>query len=434
MQRDVQWVRRCLSENVAKGVVCTVVGLCGCASPGPPHAPSLGLPHPVTDLTASRVGDAVELRFTVPTETSDGQPLRAKTVTGTLCRQMGPQAPCVPVDMEQTQTALQVPAAAGRAAGRLAGGPAVGPAGRGVNQTVWTDTLPAALRTGSPRLLLYRVAFANEAKRSAGFSDPVAAAAGAAPPMVSELRAEGTRQGVLLRWTPLRDAGEVLIERTDTTAAAEQVPVRAHTETARTTHPQAARRAQDAVNKPEHTGAEPRGTVWLQAAPGDAGAAATVDGTVTEAVLYRYRAVRRRIVQVGGHTMELRSASSPPAAARWRDVYPPAAPQGLAALGYAVPDPQGKGKNLEAEELYAVDLIWQPVDDTHLAGYLVYRQGLGGEGVSEAKVRLTPQPIPTPGFHDGTALPHQRYRYSVSAVDPEGNESNTVEAVVEPSP
>ena len=40
--------------------------LTGCASPGPPHAPSLQLPQPVRDLTATRIGNTVELRFTRP--------------------------------------------------------------------------------------------------------------------------------------------------------------------------------------------------------------------------------------------------------------------------------------------------------------------------------------------------------------------------------
>ncbi len=41
----------------------------GCASPGPPRAPSLHLPQPVKGLTAERHGDAVVVRFATPQRT-----------------------------------------------------------------------------------------------------------------------------------------------------------------------------------------------------------------------------------------------------------------------------------------------------------------------------------------------------------------------------
>ncbi len=415
MQRSAPRRIQPFLRGLANAMFCVAMGLCGCASPGPPRAPSLGLPHPVTDLAASRVGDVVELRFTVPSQTSDGLPLRAKTVNGSVCRQIGPNAPCLAVDGNETRTPLQVPGASGRAA----------------NPTLWTDRLPPELNAGAPRLLLYRVTLRDAMGRAAGASDPVAAAAGAAPPAVTDFQAEGTRRGVALRWTPLPSAGEVLIERIDSTAW-EPAASRSHAGTSRAPRAGAAQRAQGSGSVPARKTADPPGTVWLQAAPGNASAAATVDGTVAEAVPYRYCAVRRRIMPVGGHTLELRSAPSLVTNALWRDVYPPAAPRGLSALGYTDPGTQRDGNDQQGKERYAVDLIWQPVEDTRLAGYLVYRQGLDTEGGPRAKVRLTPQPVATPGFHDATALANRRYRYSVSAIDPKSNESGTADTVVEP--
>ena len=68
----------------------------GCASPGPPRAPSLQLPEPVRDLSAARVGDRVELKFTLPQRTTDNLPIREAGVKASVCR--GSEGgPCVAV-------------------------------------------------------------------------------------------------------------------------------------------------------------------------------------------------------------------------------------------------------------------------------------------------------------------------------------------------
>ncbi len=61
----------------ASFLVCLLVaGLAGCAVPGAPMAPSLGLPKPVADLKAVRKGNTVTLTWTVPEKTTDGELLR----------------------------------------------------------------------------------------------------------------------------------------------------------------------------------------------------------------------------------------------------------------------------------------------------------------------------------------------------------------------
>ena len=57
----------------------------GCASPGPPLPPSLKLPQVATKVTAARVGDAVILRWTMPTRTTD-KLLIAGPITAEICR------------------------------------------------------------------------------------------------------------------------------------------------------------------------------------------------------------------------------------------------------------------------------------------------------------------------------------------------------------
>ncbi len=75
--------------------------LIGCASPGPPRAPSLKLPQPVRDLTVTRVGDTVELHFTAPANSTDKLPLRGQTLSGQFCRQL-PHQPCLPVSPQMS--------------------------------------------------------------------------------------------------------------------------------------------------------------------------------------------------------------------------------------------------------------------------------------------------------------------------------------------
>ena len=400
----MQFLRRraYLAPALALVAVCVAL-VSGCASPGPPRPPSLGLPRLVDDLSATRSGDVVELRFTVPTLTTDGLPLREPTVRGRLCRQVGNGA-CAPVDAAETRAPLAVPKA-------------------GAEPVVWTDVLPLALASGAPRVIGYRVELRNDAGRSAGFSDAAYTVAGAAPPAVAELRARGTRSGVELDWTPVQGAGEVLLRRSEAGTAHEARPAGGIPgELQRNS-------SESRMAKPvgSHRKAETPGVVWLQADPGNKSAAATVDGSVQEGVPYTYVAVRRELVRLGARMLELRSAPSAPVSFVWRDVYPPAAPTGLTAIGFETPSAQGRAP------AFAVDLVWQPVNDARLEGYLVYRQEVNaaGEPVG-SRVKLTPEPVTTPGFHDASAQPNASYRYSVTAIDPKGNESAAVETVVEP--
>src|SRR5690349_1452535 len=59
--------------------------LAGCGTPGAPQPPSLRLPKPVENLHATRVGDKVELAWTMPFETTDGDGIR-EPGTIEICR------------------------------------------------------------------------------------------------------------------------------------------------------------------------------------------------------------------------------------------------------------------------------------------------------------------------------------------------------------
>src|SRR6185437_15444894 len=156
----------------------------------PPRPPSLQLPEPVTDLSAARVGDSVEITFTVPQRTTDNLPIREGSVKGSLCRG-GEGQPCAPVGSLQN---VSLPLTAG------AGGPE--------RVVTWEDKLTRAETGSEPKLLVYRVELSNLEGKTAGWSDPAYAAAGVAPGPVNGLHAEETRAGILLRWQPAASVGD----------------------------------------------------------------------------------------------------------------------------------------------------------------------------------------------------------------------------------
>jgi hypothetical protein len=345
----------------------------GCANPGPPRPPSLWLPQPVHDLVAERIGGHVELRFTAPSRTTDKLPLRDKFITGVVCRGVERQECAV------SGAKRNLPKYVSSSPHEL---------------TVWQDALPSDLATGLPRVLVYRVEFLNANGKSAGKSDAAYTVAGSAPLRVESLQAAGSRLGVVLNWAPApsdEDAA-VVIQREDL-------------------------RTPDAATKKE---AKDK-TVWL-AANASGKATSTLDVSAEPNVPYRYTAVRRRMVRLGGRSIELRSEASLALDYTLREAYPPPVPTDVTAAGFS-----------EAAK-FSVDLIWQPVDEagliTKLAGYNVYREQMGAAG---KPVRLNTSPVPQPSFRDESASASVRYRYSVSAVDIKGNESKTAFVVLEPS-
>ena len=91
------------------------------------------------------------------------------------------------------------------------------------------------------------------------------------------------------------------------------------------------------------------------------------------------------------------SAPSSPACITPIDVFPPAAPTGLAA----VPSEGG------------ISLIWEPGGEADLGGYLVLRREAGDDTLRQ----LTAAPVGDARYRDTDVQPGKRYVYSVVAVD-----------------
>jgi hypothetical protein len=90
------------------------------------------------------------------------------------------------------------------------------------------------------------------------------------------------------------------------------------------------------------------------------------------------------------------------------DIFPPAAPQNFRAI--AVPG--------------AIELSWSPSAEADLAGYNVYRSEGG------ALVRLNAELLALPLYRDTTAKSGIEYRYTVKAVDRDGNEGPSTEQAI----
>jgi hypothetical protein len=361
----------------------------------------------VSDLTATRSGDTVDLRFTVPHLSTDKLPLYnskrpGQTLRGTLCRELDHQD-CVAV--------------AGLA-----------PVLTAADHTVVTlhEAIPQGLTTGTPHLLGYRVEFYNEEGRSAGKSEAAFTATGPIPKPVTNLRAQGTRGGVLLQWEPApHDAGEVLLRRTELDPKPK--PAKAEPP-AKPTGRRTRVGGSGKLPAPRSEADE----VWLNA---NSASNQTLDANVTADEPYRYIAVRRSLVAVGARTFDLRGEPSAPIDFTLRTVYAPATPSGLTATGFKPTD--------APTAHFSVDLIWQPVDDANitpqlaapLAGYNIYREQLSADGsVLASRARLNLTPVALPSFHDATAESAARYRYSVTSIDAKGNESKAATFTQEPSP
>jgi hypothetical protein len=126
-----------------------------------------------------------------------------------------------------------------------------------------------------------------------------------------------------------------------------------------------------------------------------------------------YLYVVRSVAQFGPDAVE--SAGSVPAAVTARDVFPPAAPQGL-EIAIIPATPQAPAY---------VELSWAISSEGDLAGYHVYRS----DSEDTPGERINSEILPSPAFRDIPVVAGRRYFYSVSAVDRSGNESPKSSAV-----
>lgn len=247
----------------------------GCGMVAAPQPPSLKLPEPVADLTAQRVGNQVDLRWTMPKRTTDNLLLQGGQ-RAEICRQVA-NGPCGKV-------------------GQITTAPAV--------EATFTDTLPPELLSGASQPLTYVIELENDAGRSAGPSNRALTATGAAPPKIVNFQARAQSNGIVLNWNPTGGEETVRIHRMLVTST-----------------------------KPtDQTTAVPSKQT-LEFKGKDEGSALDPEAALDH--VYTYTAQRVAKVTLEGHSVEMDGAPSEPVTIHARDVFPPAVPQGLQVVADA---------------------------------------------------------------------------------------------------
>jgi hypothetical protein len=243
-------------------------------------------------------------------------------------------------------------------------------------------TLPDSLATGTPRPVSYFVELKNKNGKSAGLSNAAVVLAGQAPAPVTGLAAEVRKQGVVLRWNAADPQEAIRLRRT-------------------LLNPPASKPKEGLLAPAE----EP---VLLDLRVEHDGGVA-IDKEIRFGSSYEYRAQRIASVASDGKSIDLEGEFSPPLRVVAQDVFPTSAPAGLAAVATAATDGSPA----------SIDLSWQPVAESDIAAYRVYRR----EAQSEWRRVSGDQPVVGPAFHDADVQAGHTYFYAVTAVDTRGNES-----------
>jgi predicted small lipoprotein YifL len=416
-------------------------GLAGCGKKGPPKLPLALAPARVDDLVVRRLGDEVQLQFTLPDKNTDGTTpadLAAVEVYALTGDPVGPKGARLGdaefVTAATLVRALPVEPPPARETDKTGAGrtpPPSAPVRQGpaqgervtIVERVTPDLLVAGARPGgapAPRPDLaeapsppaepigpvfgpveravdrhYAVAGRSRRGRSGPLSARVTIPLGALPPTPGAPRITYDESRLTVSWTepagirrPVQEpaAGGLLEARS--------LPGSPSPHTYNVYATGAAESGGPAPSAPANP--SPLGVPRLD-----------IDAvTFGEERCFLVRTVQ----QHGRATVE--SAASPVACVTPRDTFPPAPPRSLAAVG--------------AEG--AINLIWEASGAADLAGYLVLR----GEARGGPLQVVTPEPVRETTFRDAGVRAGTRYVYAVVAVDAaqppnQSAESNRVE-------
>jgi len=341
--------------------VCALL-LAACAAEGPPHPPHIERPTAVHDLSAQQVGDAIELRFTLPTDAADGESL-SKPLEVEIFRDASPPGGSAPAAVSASSAPWVVLQGADLARHTVSG--MLSYADRlssvdftrlvGGSFTYEVTCLTRGFR-GRPR----ESEASNKAKLTLlDAPQPVTGLSIKPSQKALDLSWQAPQQTVTGRQAGLIDTYQVYRREADPKNAGKPAPYRRLAVAHETSY---------------------------------------ADSDFRFGRLYSYRV--RALITENGSTAE--SADSQAVDIMPKDVFPPAVPGGLTGLYTSG----------------AVELIWTPNLDPDLAGYNVYRRRAG-----EQAVRLNSELVRSALFRDTTAKPGHQYFYRITAEDMNGNES-----------
>ncbi len=305
--------------------------LTACATIAPPLPPSLELPKPPSDLRASRKGDRVTVKWTIPRSTTDRQTIRSFGPTR-ICRGTGGLKDCgTPIG--QTPAQAKLPA---KESGKSPEG-------------LYTDAIAGMERDSPDAFATYAVEVLNGQGRGAGISNQVRIPLAHTLPPPQNFEARLTRDGVLLSWSAV------------------EFPA-----------------SQPGVHYIFRVYRQPAGSterVLAGQLPADGEQAYLLsDSSIEWGKTYDYSAETVTLIDMAGKApIEVEGDDTPAIKVFAHDVFPPAVPTGLQAVF------SGPGQKA------FIDLVWAPVTDADLAGYNVYRAEAGGV---ETKINTEPVQAP----------------------------------------
>lgn len=361
------------------------MAIVSCGKKGPPLAPLLIVPAAVSEVSANRFGDRVVVRFTPPEKNTDNStPADLERIdVYALSAQSASAAPEAGVVVREGTRVGSIEMA--KAAPGVEDQPASGP--RTFSETLTAQALktwtppksPAAAPTAVPKP-------AADATETTAAAEPQPVRLYALVPVSSR----GRRGPAMLATMPLVPApsavAEPAVTYTDQAIALTWAPVEG-----------VAGYNVYEVGSPGATGSSAPVGPPLNANP--IADPKFEDKRVEFGKTRCYGVTAVQIVE----QRRIESVLSAPACVTPADTFAPPAPTGVAAVA-------GPG---------SMSLIWDAVNASDLAGYVVLR----GEAPGGTLQALTPEPIKETTFRDATVTPGTRYVYAVVAVDTAKNAS-----------
>jgi len=352
----------------------------GCAAPAEPIERKQLVPEAVTDLSASQTGNDVTLTFTLPKKTVENRPLKQAVEIEIYRDFVASAAAGAPSASAQTAPAnptllLTIPSSAAQKYETQ-------------GEFRFSDSLKDQDFThhaGAEALYIVRTRASK--KGASPNSNPASLRIYPAPDPIADVKTEVTHSAVVLTWT----APQKTIAGPAPEISGYNI-YRAELETAVSSPAGPAGAAQNPLAK------SPPAKI------GESDSTTFSDRQAQFDTTYIYSV--RSVARYPGEALE--SADSNFATVTPKDIFPPAAPQGLVVL--YVPAAGGTAAHIE--------LSWAVNPETDIAGYNVYRTEQ--EGV--AGTRLNSSLLLTPAFRDMNVAPGRRYFYTTTAVDRSGNE------------
>lgn len=342
----------CKNANTAQGfqsrgsgfhaavLILALSALLGCGVPGAPLPPSADIPRFVGDLKAVRKGDTVTLRWTTPTETSDGELIRkpGKMLVQRALRS-GPNSDLV------FQTISELPLQPTLKEGRG-------------EQATAKDTLTNLLRPGSSGFAVYMVLAQGRNGKSFGLPNRVSVPLVPNLPSPLKLSANPVPTGIMITWEP---SGPVPNANTQTQYA---YKIMRRLQGAKDPVPVTQVKADDPANSFTDTGIE-----WEKS--------------------YQYWIVPVTLWQDGNRKGEIEGDDSPVVDVLAHDSFPPANPSGIEAV-YS-----------PATTNSFIDITWTANTEPDLAGYNVYRRRENELPVKINSDLIKTPRFPDPGVQPG---------------------------------